>query len=57
VIQTPTAVVARDPPPRPARLALRVAVQRSERISITVLSETWNDAELGLVPLGPALGS
>jgi hypothetical protein len=57
VIQSPTAVVAGDPPPRPARLALRVAVQRSERIAVTEFSESWNDPELGLVPLGPALGS
>jgi hypothetical protein len=57
VIQTPTAIVAGDPPPSPARLALGVAVQRSERIAVTELSQPWNDPELGLVPLGPALGS
>src|SRR5215204_5066468 len=56
VIETPTAVVTGNAPPGPARLAVRVALQRSERVAVAELSQPWDDAELGVVPLGSTLG-
>src|SRR5829696_6949745 len=56
MIQPPTAPVAGDTLPRPARLAPRVAVQRSERVAVAEFSQPWDDAQFGIVPLGAASG-
>src|SRR5215216_1745896 len=56
VVEAPAAAMSRDALPRPARLARCVAVEGAIGVPVAEVPQPRNDAELGLVPHGSALG-
>jgi hypothetical protein len=57
VVEAPAAAMTGDALPGPARFAGSVVVERAVGVAVAEVPQSGNDAELGFVPVGSALGS